>query len=1366
MKGVLGKFRGVAILAVASVVAMFLQVMPLPFVPSSALEKVYAQSPTYDGTETICFLCGQPLEPEYVSSENGTQVLNEKHHQVWIHNPRYLHEDVKVDIHEGCYLEVKAIFPSFDKPTQLDYANPMLPKINAGGSISLFPLSEELVEGRITGSIARVNVGAVAKVNGGNMVPGEPAGAQSNDILIVFCEQRDNVVSTMSGDWTQIYGVNNGASSRASAWWCRRGAGAPSYTITRAGGDSGIAVVVTYRGCEVSGNPIDAYGTANSNNSKTVNYPSVTTSKSNCMLLFICHAADNGNNTVVSGADPAPVEFLDDNTNLGSDSGLAADDGIKVGVGSSGARTSTYSLAQYHIGATIALKAYNSSLISFATGNFTAATTWEVVDGTSLLDSEAGNTALTVSYVSSSNITPGAITIDGIAVKVASRAASPTGNVSVQLYNSTDSVAVPGTEVIILVSDLPTCSTTEKEGGWHLFKLGAPVLLEAAHNYQVQARTSSASQVNLYRDSTANNWARMLRTTTTQAPAAGDVMHVIGEHTGAGARNDFVVTMNSTANTDYGTGTDASTALTVGQGGTLNYDYVAATNYYLKLSGNLIVYNGGTFTVGTVANPIPRDGSAVLEFDPVADGGMGLIARNGSAVTMQGLSRTVGKNVVSGKLILDTVNGESHFHLDTDSGWLNGDVVGIASTTRTYTQCETKILNGNAGVEICDVTVAFGATVHHGISPTQAEVILLTRNVKVRSATSTIMTYFNAKATAMVDIDWVEFYYLGEANISKYGITIETTTGSFNIQYSSLHNTEDAAIYPTGSAVNNFTVSSCVLYGCCSTSGVPVVVPVTTGTSWIIDSDIVMLVSVYGNACFNFGSLLGTVTNNTAIGAYSDGFNLNATVPMVCATFSGNAAHSNSRYGFNLNYLFNSIFSNLTSWRNSSSGLSLNSCRGITIDTMTLFGNYQENINFSGSCNIYLLSFVANGDTTFSTTYGINIGSGSSMGGTTSDIFLESCDFGTPAGAGANARTAHTNDINIGSGNFGTFQLSSTILASGVEVTGISTAAVGSYVKSQKLDQTAGNHWSWFKYGTISIDSSENYTAPPSQRLTPSNAANKLESGSKFAALANGTNATFSVYVKESVAYNGNPARLVLKKNVAAGIAADAVLDTVAGGVGAWEQLTGTTASVTDNCTLEVVVDCDGTVGYVNVDDWSDPPECVNPNGGETYWFVGLPHTGIKKQAEEGETYWSSGLPALHLYPVSGAPDIINAPSSYDYGVVATSAIQSTGLDYFAVTNNSGFSVNITIGGTDMTGGISWTLSDDGNPGADIVGFKAGLDGGDYTIVVRKNAPYNTLVAGLGDGLSQKWGLRIYVPTSFSDGVEKSGTVTLTAVAS
>jgi len=127
--------------------------------------------------------------------------------------------------------------------------------------------------------------------------------------------------------------------------------------------------------------------------------------------------------------------------------------------------------------------------------------------------------------------------------------------------------------------------------------------------------------------------------------------------------------------------------------------------------------------------------------------------------------------------------------------------------------------------------------------------------------------------------------------------------------------------------------------------------------------------------------------------------------------------------------------------------------------------------------------------------------------------------------------------------------------------------------------------------------------------------------------------------------------------------------------------------------------------------------------------------------------------------------EIGDSPLTYNFGALAESATSATGLDYFTITNSSGFAVNITISGTDMSGGNSWDLADDGNVGNMIYALKAGLDGGSYNIIVRETAPFNTLKSNLPSGSTQKWGMTLYAPSTFTDGVAKTGTVTITAVA-
>jgi hypothetical protein len=159
--------------------------------------------------------------------------------------------------------------------------------------------------------------------------------------------------------------------------------------------------------------------------------------------------------------------------------------------------------------------------------------------------------------------------------------------------------------------------------------------------------------------------------------------------------------------------------------------------------------------------------------------------------------------------------------------------------------------------------------------------------------------------------------------------------------------------------------------------------------------------------------------------------------------------------------------------------------------------------------------------------------------------------------------------------------------------------ASGSFIKSTKHDQTTGaaliNKF-WCQYGKIETDLTYYNTAVPSMRLTPNSAsAYCLESGSFKVNVNAGQTVTPTVYVRKSTVasggalYNGSQPRLVVKRNDAVGITADTVIETqhVEGATANWEALTGTTIAATENGVMEFLIQCDGTVGFVNVDDFS-----------------------------------------------------------------------------------------------------------------------------------------------------------------------------------
>ena len=843
-------------------------------------------------------------------------------------------------------------------------------------------------------------------------------------------------------------------------------------------------------------------------------------------------------------------------------------------------------------------------LKSIATGNFLTSTTWGLVDATSYLNSETGSDVLTTAYsgTRSSGFTPGVITVEGIGVKLSVRTGT-TGTMSVSLRNETLGLDdfVTGTEVTIDTADLPVAATADLNGGWMYFEFATPVVLLAANIYNIQAKTSSATQVSLFRDGTTDNISRILVTSTTQAPAAGDDLIIAGEYIDQSTFTTFTVTMDALASsiTDYGAASTSlvTPSLAICNGGVLTWGTTAATAYYLRQSGNVIIYSGGTMNMGTTGTPCPRDSSQKLNFDCGANVDFGLTVRNLGTFVAQGLSRTAAKLIVSCKLNTDEAVDQTTLGVDTDTGWLDNDEIAIASTTRTNTQCEKGTLNGAAGASSLTVD-GFGgagggvAFAHSGTSPTQAEVILLTRNVSIFGASATLQAYIRVDGTSTLDIDWVEFYWLGSATGNKRGFEIGTTTGTSNIQYSSLHNFEVASsqgfVNGNGSG-GNTTFSNNVTY---LIANIHYSYTFATSGTWTADSNIFMRNTDSANLV-SLADIGGTFTNNTMVGSASNGFVLNESG--IIGTVSGNTIHSNASIGILWNGdITNSTLSTFIVWRNGGAGLTFaGKAINIVFATMTFFGNSTSNITtssgFADLQDIKFISATFNGDTSFSTVNGVNIVTANLIW---CKISFYSCDFSTVAGI----KTAHTNDFNVASTNEALEIVCVNCKLGGTsEVTTQTNLAPLGLISSQKHDQTAGNHKTWKKYGTITIDTTADMyrTASPSERLTPNNASNKLISGIRQVAVSNGAALTPSVYVRESVSgdgtdYNGARARLIVKRNDAIGITADTVLDTAtASAEGAFEQLTGATATATDNGVMEFYVDCDGTTGWISVDDWT-----------------------------------------------------------------------------------------------------------------------------------------------------------------------------------
>ena len=831
-------------------------------------------------------------------------------------------------------------------------------------------------------------------------------------------------------------------------------------------------------------------------------------------------------------------------------------------------------------------------LAAAANGNLTSSSTWGLVDSTTYNNSESANTALTTSFVESTGATTGIETVDGLAVKIASRSASPSGTMTVHLAIA--GVEVTGSAVTVNVSDLPTCTATSgtttpvdtAEGGWFFFKFSSPLTLAGATSYTVGAKTSSGSQVNLW-SSSGTNWSRYLRTTTNQAPTTGDDIIITGEWTAAATVTARTVTMDQTAATDYGnnTTTQVTPSLAICNNGSLVWGTSASTNYILRQSGYVIIYNGGTYTQGISGTEIPRTSTATLQMDCAADGDFGIVTRKGSTLNMYGLSRTSGKNVVQTKLNADAAASATSLTLVDDTGWLSGDVVCLAPTTRTGSQFESKAATGNA----TSTTIAVNAltNAHSGTSPTQAEVGLLTRNNVMKGVTANVVTFLFVGSTAAISISWTEFQYISTAATGKGGIEITTTTGSCTVDSCSIHDTDSCPFRCTAASGNGFTVTNTICYNINIVNGGFNITAATSNTSWTIDH--CMFCGGTNNNLVTLGDIGGTFTNCSVSGCANSGLAMSEANSM--GTFSGLQVHSNSNQGiiWSATPTGTNTFTTTDIWRQGSAGQILpgtGSGQTLNFTSCNFFGNSTVNIRMSTAGSYIFANCTFNGDSTFSTPTGLDInGAGSGV------VQLYSCSFSVVSGI----KTQQTQDINFGNNTMFQIVNSDDCIFNGTAVYASPNSLafpVGTAVlTAQNFGQTANDNRSYFPNGTATMgvvqsDSGTVHgTDPLSEKLTPASASVKLRTGPKYVAVDSGSTSTFSIFVQKNGSYNGNAPRLLLLRQDSMGITADTVCATFSAGANTWQQLTYTTPTAPQNGVWQFVIDCDGTAGAIFVGD-------------------------------------------------------------------------------------------------------------------------------------------------------------------------------------
>lgn len=769
-------------------------------------------------------------------------------------------------------------------------------------------------------------------------------------------------------------------------------------------------------------------------------------------------------------------------------------------------------------------------LFSIQSGNFSDISTWNIVNPVSYLDSRVSIQSLTSTTTNSTTtFIPGAITTSGILLQVGGRITSPSGTVTARLFNNTTSTIVK--DVTINVTDLPnTGSTSTVYIGWTYFKFDSDVTLIAGNSYSIRAFSSISNQLSVYRDGTTNNWSRGLVTTTPQAPTVSDILITAGTYVSAGVNSQTTVTMNSTstANT-YGN-------IYIGTSGIFNYGVDEFTDYKLKFAGNMLIGMSGIFTIGTEAIPIPTSSSATLEMTCTTVGQYSI--NNFGTFITQGATRNI-----RSKLDADVAIGATSSVTTDVTDWKTGDVIVVPSTTRTTSQFETITLSSDSsGTSLSHSAYVYA---HGGNSTTlvQADICLLTRNIKIFNTNPTTRGYITFQNNSTTIVRYTEFYnwgYSAGTALVNYAIAFaHTTLGTAIFEYNSYYATTRLSysafylIWSSSSIIGNVFYSLSTF----SSAGVT---PITAN---LLDDNLVI-------ANGGFSAVNGTMRNRNVIASTAN-HGIAGGVFRVGDSYDNNV-YSNGALAMYLQGGNPSGFQtfNLKSWRNNiaisfigTNGNSSNREGLCVFENFMTFGN-AGNISFDRFYQkiIFNNSYFWGGDALHRTTFGFTTLVSTNFGQLNSvdSVYFNQCKFGID----------YLGNIN----NFGTSCLysvpGSSVILNSCTLSGVESITSSSYVVAptyQNIGYVSINHngiegESRIFSRTFNALSDSTYTVSgeKSLRLVPSSATIKSYTPNVRVPVKKGTTCTVSVKVRESAnvidtQYNGTNPRLMWVYNPIAG---------------------------------------------------------------------------------------------------------------------------------------------------------------------------------------------------------------------------------------
>lgn len=160
----------------------------------------------------------------------------------------------------------------------------------------------------------------------GTASPPWPVGHQAADIGLLFCETANNNQNTPAG-WTVVgtQGTGSGVTAtRLQCWWARAASDAePAPGLTSVSVDHRMGVILGFRGCVASGNPVHvSAGDVAAAATTAIAIPGGTTTIDKCLIVAaVANGIDLAGPQVTFDAPYA--EVFDQNLSLANGGGIA-----------------------------------------------------------------------------------------------------------------------------------------------------------------------------------------------------------------------------------------------------------------------------------------------------------------------------------------------------------------------------------------------------------------------------------------------------------------------------------------------------------------------------------------------------------------------------------------------------------------------------------------------------------------------------------------------------------------------------------------------------------------------------------------------------------------------------------------------------------------------------------------------------------------------------------------------------------------------------------------------------------------------------------------------------------------------------------